>query len=177
MFGYRAEQVIGQPVTLLVPPERIAEENQTMDRLRRGESIAHYETVRVTKDGRRLDVALTISPVKDSQGRVVIGASTIVRADARGHLAFNPEPPGIYSIQDAAGHELRRVAVNLAASESDLRPVAPGEINITRTDDAPPTGLVAGMLGNDRRELWRFLLLAAVAVLFLEPLLANRSYS
>jgi len=65
----------------------------------------------------------------------------------------------------------------LAASESDLRPVAPGEINITRTDDAPPTSLVAGMLGNDRRELWRFLLLAAVAVLFLEPLLANRSYS
>ena len=110
--------------------------------------------------------------VRDPAGQV-----TPATADARGHLAFNPEPPGIYSIQDAAGHELRRVAVNLAASESDLRPVAPGEINITRTDDAPPTGLVAGMLGNDRRELWRFLLLAAVAVLFLEPLLANRSYS
>jgi hypothetical protein len=121
-----------------------------------------------------LGAAATNLPV---QVRDPAGQIAPATADARGHLAFNPEPPGIYSIQDSAGHELRRVAVNLAASESDLRPVAPGEINITRTDDAPPTSLVAGMLGNDRRELWRFLLLAAVAVLFLEPLLANRSYS
>ena len=78
MFGYRAEEVIGQPVTLFIPPERADEEIQMLERLRRGETIAHYETVRVTKDGRRLDVSLTNSPVKDSQGRVV-GASRIVR--------------------------------------------------------------------------------------------------
>jgi PAS domain S-box-containing protein len=78
MFGYRADEVIGQPVTLFVPPDRTQEENQVLERLKHGETMEHYETVRVTKDGRKLDVSLTISPVKDSQGRI-IGASKIVR--------------------------------------------------------------------------------------------------
>ncbi|RPI95564.1 MAG: PAS domain S-box protein, partial [Chloroflexi bacterium] len=78
MFGYRAEEVIGQPVTLLMPPELMNEENQVRERVRRGEPVEHFETVRVTKDGRKLQVALTVSPVRDSQGRVV-GASKIVR--------------------------------------------------------------------------------------------------
>jgi PAS domain S-box-containing protein len=77
MFGYRAEEVIGQPVRLLMPPERFAEQDQALDRIKGGESV-DYETVRLTKDGRRLDVSLTISPVKDSQGRIV-GASKIAR--------------------------------------------------------------------------------------------------
>ena len=98
-------------------------------------------------------------------------------ADAQGNLTLNAGRPGIYSIQDPAGHELQRVAVNLAASESDLGFLTPEKLNITRSDDVVRTGLMAGVLGGDRRELWRIFLLAAVALLFLEPLLANRSYT
>ena len=78
LFGYRAEEVIGQPITLLLPPERIQEEEQILERVRSGQRVEHLETVRVTKDGRRLDVSVTVSPVKDQDGQI-IGASKIIR--------------------------------------------------------------------------------------------------
>lgn len=78
IFGYTAAEVVGKPITILLPPERQGEEPVILGRIRRGERIEHFETVRVTKDGRRLDVSLTISPVKDEQGKV-IGASKIAR--------------------------------------------------------------------------------------------------
>ena len=77
IFGYRAEEVIGQPITLLVPPERIQEE-QILERLRSGKPAEQLETVRVTKDGRRIDVLVSLSPIKDREGQI-IGASKIVR--------------------------------------------------------------------------------------------------
>jgi PAS domain S-box-containing protein len=78
LFGYAADEVIGQPVTILMPPERINEEPQILERIRRGETVDHYETVRRRKDGTLLDISLTISPIKDSKG-VIIGASKIAR--------------------------------------------------------------------------------------------------
>ncbi len=78
LFGYRAEEVIGQPVTILLPPERIHEEAQILARVRSGRRVEHMETVRVTKEGRRLDISLTVSPVRDQDGRI-IGASKIAR--------------------------------------------------------------------------------------------------
>ena len=78
MFGYAAEEAIGQHITLVIPPERHAEESDILDRLRRGERVDHFQTVRRRKDGRLLDVSLTISPVRDSSGRV-IGASKVAR--------------------------------------------------------------------------------------------------
>jgi PAS domain S-box-containing protein len=78
LFGYTAEETMGQPITLLIPPERLDEEPRILDRLRRGERVNHFETIRVRKDGSRLDISLTISPVRDAQGRIV-GASKIAR--------------------------------------------------------------------------------------------------
>ncbi|HKW22075.1 MAG TPA: PAS domain S-box protein [Ktedonobacterales bacterium] len=78
MFGYTAREIIGQSVLLIIPPERRHEEVRILARLRAGERIEHYETVRVTKDGRELDVSLTISPVRNTAG-VIIGASKIVQ--------------------------------------------------------------------------------------------------
>jgi PAS domain S-box-containing protein len=77
-FGYRAEEVIGRPIALLFPPDRLNEEDVILDRIRRGERIDHFETVRRRKDGREIDVSVTISPIRDANGRI-IGASKIAR--------------------------------------------------------------------------------------------------
>ena len=78
LFGYTAEEIVGTPITRLIPPDRQAEEPEILERLRRGERVAHFESVRMAKDGRMLDVSLTISPIRDAAGRI-IGASKIAR--------------------------------------------------------------------------------------------------
>jgi PAS domain S-box-containing protein len=78
MFGYAAQEMVGQSIARLIPPERIEEEAQILARLRRGERVEPYETVRRRKDGRLIDVSLSISPLRDASGRIV-GASKIVR--------------------------------------------------------------------------------------------------
>jgi PAS domain S-box-containing protein len=78
VFGYRPDELIGKPVTMLIPEDRQYEETEILARIRRGERVEHFETVRVTKDGRKVDVSLTISPVRDASGRIV-GASKIAR--------------------------------------------------------------------------------------------------
>ncbi len=78
MFGFTAEEAVGHSITIIIPPELHDEEKQILRRLRKGEHIEHYETVRKTKSGTRLNVSLTISPVRNSKGQV-IGASKIAR--------------------------------------------------------------------------------------------------
>jgi PAS domain S-box-containing protein len=78
MFGYTADEVIGRSIRLIIPEERQAEEDFVLDRIRRGERVEHFETVRVAKDGRKLDISLTISPIRNAQG-VIVGASKIAR--------------------------------------------------------------------------------------------------
>src|ERR1700758_3700889 len=78
IFGYTAEEAIGRPKTMLFPPDRLEEETEILRRLRRGERIEHFETIRVRKDGTHIYVSLTISPIKNSDGEI-IGASTIAR--------------------------------------------------------------------------------------------------
>ncbi|HYO62824.1 MAG TPA: PAS domain S-box protein, partial [Pyrinomonadaceae bacterium] len=78
VFGYTAGEVIGKPVTILFPPDHENEEPAILERIRRGERVEHYETVRVRKDGTRIDISLTVSPVRGPDGRI-IGASKIAR--------------------------------------------------------------------------------------------------
>ena len=78
VFGYSAEEAIGQNIILIIPPDRRAEETTILNRLKRGERIDHFETIRMRKDGTLLDISLTISPVKDSSGHIV-GASKVAR--------------------------------------------------------------------------------------------------
>src|SRR5262245_50961960 len=77
-FDYTAAEAIGQPVTLLIPAERQHEEHSILARLNRGERIDHYETVRQTKEGRKIDISLTVSPIRDNSGRIV-AASKVAR--------------------------------------------------------------------------------------------------
>lgn len=78
LFGYTAPEIVGKPVTLLFPPDHLDEEPEILSRIQRGESIEHYETVRRRKDGTLVDVSLTVSPIRDDEGRI-IGASKIAR--------------------------------------------------------------------------------------------------
>lgn len=78
IFGYTEEEAVGQPISIIIPPDLREEENKILERLRGGERIEHYETVRCTKEGKRVDVSLTMSPVRDSTGKA-IGATKIAR--------------------------------------------------------------------------------------------------
>jgi PAS domain S-box-containing protein len=78
IFGYPAAEAVGQRISLIIPRERLAEEDAVLAQILRGEKVDHFETVRQTKDGRLIDISLTVSPVRDSAGRV-IGASKIAR--------------------------------------------------------------------------------------------------
>jgi PAS domain S-box-containing protein len=103
IFGYSAQEAIGQPVTMLIPADRRDEERGILERIRRGESVDHYETVRCRKDGTLLDISLTISPIADSQGRIV-GASKIARdisAQIQARLAISESEARFRQLADS----------------------------------------------------------------------------
>jgi PAS domain S-box-containing protein len=78
IFGYTASESVGKPVTILIPEDHLDEEPEILNRLRNGERIDHYETVRITKDGRLINVSLTVSPIRNPEGKI-IGASKVAR--------------------------------------------------------------------------------------------------
>jgi PAS domain S-box-containing protein len=78
LFGYREDEVVGRSITIIIPPERLHEETEILSRLRRGESIQHFETERMRRDGTRIPISLAVSPMRDASGRV-FGASKIAR--------------------------------------------------------------------------------------------------
>jgi PAS domain S-box-containing protein len=78
IFGFSAGEMVGGPITKLLPSERLEEEDHILEKIRRGESVLHLETVRLAKDGRRIDVSVTLSPIRDATGKIV-GASKVAR--------------------------------------------------------------------------------------------------
>ncbi|MDB5490688.1 MAG: sensor hybrid histidine kinase [Micavibrio sp.] len=78
IFGYTAEEAVGKHITVLIPPENLSEEDYIISKVRAGERVEHFQTVRRAKDGRLIDISVTVSPIKDRQGRI-IGASKVAR--------------------------------------------------------------------------------------------------
>ena len=86
IFGYTAEEAVGQPISMIASPERRDEMPAILERIRRGEKISHYETIRCRKGGERVEISLTVSPIRDGDGRIV-GASKIARDISERKLA------------------------------------------------------------------------------------------
>src|ERR1700722_3880519 len=78
LFGFTSEEAVGRPVTIIIPPDRLDEEPTILEKIHRGERIEHFETVRQRKNGSLVDISLTISPIRNSRGKIV-GASKIAR--------------------------------------------------------------------------------------------------
>lgn len=78
IFGYRSDEVVGKHISMLIPPDRAREEPAILDKIQAGESVDHYETVRICKDGRLIDISVTVSPIRDADGKIV-GASKVAR--------------------------------------------------------------------------------------------------
>jgi PAS domain S-box-containing protein len=114
MFGYRAEEIVGRSIAVLMPEERHDDMESILGRIRRGERVDHYETIRISKDGRRIPVSLSVSPVKDSHGRI-IGAAKIARDISTRH---ETEVERERLLRDAQqGVQLRDIFLSVAGHE------------------------------------------------------------
>jgi PAS domain S-box-containing protein len=121
LLGYTAAEIIGQPITVLIPLDRREEERHIIQTLREGTRIEHYETVRVAKGGRLMDVALTISPVRDKTG-LIVGASKILR-DITERRRIERELQGLLAERDqilASERAARSQAERLSASKDEF---------------------------------------------------------
>ncbi|PYV10024.1 MAG: PAS domain-containing sensor histidine kinase, partial [Acidobacteria bacterium] len=116
IFGYTAREVVGKPVSILVPPGLLDEEPLLLERLKRGERVEHFDTVRRRKDGQDIDVSVTISPVRDSAGNI-IGASKVAR-DITGRKRAEAALARAKDAAEAAGRELEAFSYSVA---HDLR--------------------------------------------------------
>jgi len=131
IFGYSAEEAVGRHITLIIPEERRGEEADILARLKRGERVDHFQTVRVRKDGGMLDVSLTISPMRDSSGRIV-GASKVARditAQRRAEEALRESEERFRAIVEATPECVKVVAPDgtlLAMNAAGCRMVEAG---------------------------------------------------
>ena len=103
VFGYTAREAIGRSITLIVPPDRLAEENEVLARIARGDRVDHFETVRVTKEGRHINVSLTVSPIRNAAG-TIIGVSKISR-DITDRVRAEAERADLLAREQAAREE------------------------------------------------------------------------
>jgi PAS domain S-box-containing protein len=124
IFGYEAEEMIGQSILRVIPKHLHPEEHDILARLRRGEHIRHYETVRVAKDGRQIDISVTISPLRDSSGKTV-GASKVARDITERKQADKLQR----LLMDELNHRVKNTlaTIQAIASQSLRRSKSPGD--------------------------------------------------
>ncbi|MFL5246169.1 MAG: PAS domain S-box protein [Gemmataceae bacterium] len=137
LFGYTAAEAIGRLINLIIPPERQGEEFEVLARLRHGERVEHFETVRLSKEGRRIDISLTVSPVRDVEGRI-IGASKIARDITyrkQAEEALREADRRKEEFLALLAHELRNP---LAPLRNDTAPPAPGQGSLRPHFRSPP---------------------------------------
>ena len=132
IFGYTAEEAIGKPITILIPEDRQSEEHEILARIRRGESLDHFETVRQRKHDSLISVSLTISPVKNTEGKIV-GASEIAR-DITEHKGIQEQ---IATLAREAEHRSKNLLANVQAA-----------VNLSQSDT--PEGLKRAIEGRIR---------------------------
>lgn len=146
LFGYTADEAVGQPIMLILPRDRYAEEPGILQRVRRGERIDHFETVRRRKDGTLIDISLTVSPMRDATGRIV-GASKIARDITDRKLAAEKEQRRAAQLETL----LNRAPMGVYVVDADFRlqhvnPVA-----------LPVFGDMENLVGRDFEEVIRIL--------------------
>src|SRR6266403_5309331 len=133
IFGYLAEEIIGKPITILIPSDRQKEEEAIIERIRRGQRVEHYETVRQRKNGGLIDISLSISPVRNAQGKV-IGASKIAR-DITEHKRSQAQ---IINLAREAEHRTKNILATVLAtvrlshsdtSDNNLKQLIEGRID------------------------------------------------
>jgi PAS domain S-box-containing protein len=137
MFGYTAAEAVGRHISLIIPPERRSEENDVLAHLRRGEKVDHFETERQTKDGRRLIISLTVSPVKDGAGRI-IGASKVARDITERKRAEEQLREAKREIEAASRAKDRFLAVLSHELRTPLTPVLMSVAAMDTNPDLPP---------------------------------------
>jgi PAS domain S-box-containing protein len=147
MFGYTVEEMIGQPITIIIPPELYSDEEMILGKIKSGQKIDHFETVRVAKSGERIDVSLSISPVKDEQGRIV-GAAKIAR-DIREHKRIERILRTTEKLASAG-----RLAATVAHEINNPLEAVTNLVYLAKRD-LPDANKVAGHLASARQELDR----------------------
>ena len=156
IFGYSAAEVMGQSIRIIIPPERQGEEDHVLGRISRGESVDHFDTVRVRKDGSRVFISLTVSPVRDDTGRIV-GASKIAR-DVTARIQMEQQQAALYEEARQAnrakdeflamlGHELRNPLGAITSAVHLLGRGAP--------DRLEPTSIARDVIDRQARHLAR----------------------
>jgi len=118
LFGYMADEVLGKPITILIPPDRHSEEVAILERISRGGRIENYETVRQRKDGSLVNVSLTVSPVRNDEGAIV-GASKIAKDITRRKRAEGREKMLMAELDHRVRNALARVAMLASSSRRD----------------------------------------------------------
>lgn len=163
LFGYTAEEMVGQPILRIIPPDLHHEETEILAKLRTGQRISRYETVRLHKDGHLLDISLTVSPIRDGSGRVV-GIAKIahdITARRQAERALKEEAAALETLSRvgqavASQLELERIVQIVTDAATEMTGAAFGAFFYNVTDEASESYWLYALSGASRESFARF---------------------